>query len=396
MVAKMKGFRLLMCTIALLCPESQQFVSVMRHATPVQDLKRISTQPVRAGSCLLRMYQKSNDQLTAAEEKTGLQNFPNSQVPTGRQGSLVSKGKWHGRRPFPEPIVFEATEKHTATVIFLHGFGAQGPGRGTFLAENLDLPWCKTLIPIAPKRSLRVLGQSIPFQNIQSWASVDELVAERFRALTTPPSLSNLAASLLSLPSRMPVAHAEGVHLLLSELGLGNIEGDETDLARNVAYLRQLIEAEVRSGIPLNRIVLLGFSQGGCVTLECAMEMGVQLGGVVALSTWFPKAREGRRALREARAQGGFAETPMLVCHGDADWVVPLQHGREVGRRLRKAGVDFDLRVYQGMGHDINDEVLEDVRDFIAKRAPRGPARTLNLKQQPEPASEGAVPVRSH
>eukprot|EP00961_Rhodomonas_salina_P045768 614512-Rhodomonas_salina.3 len=48
------------------------------------------------------------------------------------------------------------------------------------------------------------------------------------------------------------------------------------------------------------------------------------------------------------------------------------------------------------MGHDINDEVLEDVRDFIAKRAPRGPARTLNLKQQPEPASEGAVPVRSH
>jgi hypothetical protein len=75
--------------------------------------------------------------------------------------------KFHGRPQFREPVEIPAMEEHTATVIYLHGFGSDGPGRGKDLPELLNLPWVKYLVPIAPVRRLQI-GQAT-----QSWATID-------------------------------------------------------------------------------------------------------------------------------------------------------------------------------------------------------------------------------
>jgi hypothetical protein len=70
-----------------------------------------------------------------------------------RMGSGASEGaqkstfrrnevKFHGRPTLQEPVVIPAAEEHTATLIFLHGFGSQGPGRGKLLADSLNILWC--------------------------------------------------------------------------------------------------------------------------------------------------------------------------------------------------------------------------------------------------------------
>jgi hypothetical protein len=68
--------------------------------------------------------------------------------------------------------VTPAAEEHTATMIFLHGFGSQGPGRGKLVAESLNIPWCKIVCPLAPHR-VGALGQGL-----QSWSSVDLLLEQ--------------------------------------------------------------------------------------------------------------------------------------------------------------------------------------------------------------------------
>jgi hypothetical protein len=78
------------------------------------------------------------------------------------------RSKFHGRPQFKEPVEIPAREEHTATVIYLHGFGSDGPGRGKDLPELLNLPWVKYLVPIAPVRRPLQIGQAL-----QSWATID-------------------------------------------------------------------------------------------------------------------------------------------------------------------------------------------------------------------------------
>ena len=93
---------------------------------------------------------------------------------------INKRSKFHGRPQFREPVVIPATEEHTATIIYLHGFGSDGPGRGKDLPEMLNLPWVKYLVPIAPVRRPFQIGQSM-----QSWATIDPMnsITQQIQAL---------------------------------------------------------------------------------------------------------------------------------------------------------------------------------------------------------------------
>lgn len=200
-------------------------------------------------------------------------------------------------------------------MIFLHGFGSQGPGRGQFLADNLNMPWVKVVCPIAPQRRA-ALGQGL-----QSWSSVDVILGDLSfgRTLESVPqqawSLFNLATDVVGqvASGRIPPDDAMskvGEHVLAGRRqGLAPIKGDSTDKARNVEYIKQLIRAEERAGVAADRIMLAGFSQGGCHALSCALQMHTRLAGVIALSTWFPQGE----APPPPPALVGSAPTPTLA-----------------------------------------------------------------------------------
>lgn len=92
--------------------------------------------------------------------------------------------------------VTPAAEEHTATMIFLHGFGSQGPGRGKLVAESLNIPWCKIVCPLAPSRA-GALGQGL-----QSWSSVDLLLEKVGALVLHVSSRSSLTSSICACGAR--------------------------------------------------------------------------------------------------------------------------------------------------------------------------------------------------
>ena len=84
---------------------------------------------------------------------------------------------------------------------------------------------------------------------------------------------------------------------------------------RPCSFIEGLIKAEEAEGIPNNRVLLAGFSQGGAVAL-LMLRSQIRLAAILAMSTWLPLANE--QPILSSEAQ----QTPVLMCHGNADQVV--------------------------------------------------------------------------
>jgi phospholipase/carboxylesterase len=129
---------------------------------------------------------------------------------------------------------------------------------------------------------------------------------------------------------------------------------DSPGIAQSASRIVDLIEAQVVQGVPASEIVLLGFSQGGVVALHAALSASVQIGAVVALSTWLP-AHEQLLPLPENRVS-----LPIWFGHGTADTVVPLVAAERAESRLKTLGVArLSLHTY-AMAHSIVAEELND------------------------------------
>jgi len=212
-------------------------------------------------------------------------------------------------------VVIEASAKHTATVIFFHGLGDTGHGWASTLAE-IKPAYVKLVCPTAP--------------------TMPVTLNSGFRM----PSWFDLKGLDLSAGEDM-----EGIH-------------------RAAASVHALIDEEIKAGVPSERIVIGGFSQGGALSLFSSLRTPHQLAGVAALSCWLP--------LRNMFPSGllGNAETPMLICHGDADPVVPHKWGQESALLIKKFHKSIDFRTYRGLSHSSNDKEMKDVQAFIEQRLP--------------------------
>lgn len=132
---------------------------------------------------------------------------------------------------------------------------------------------------------------------------------------------------------------------------------DEDQLRDSARKIHDLIDREVARGIEASRIVLAGFSQGGAVAYEAALTYGSALGGVVALSTYFPTAASV--AFNPVQAS-----LPLLVCHGSRDPVVPEALGKQAVEALQQFGLQADYKSYP-MEHAVCMEEIAAIGAFL-------------------------------
>ena len=134
---------------------------------------------------------------------------------------------------------------------------------------------------------------------------------------------------------------------------------DLQGIRSSAAAIEQLIGREQARGIPAERIVLAGFSQGGAMALHTALRFSARLAGVVALSCYLPVSDTFA-----AEAQPANAATPVFMAHGEYDPVVDPRRGQASMALLRAAGYPVRWHTYP-MPHSVVVEELADVREFL-------------------------------
>jgi phospholipase/carboxylesterase len=138
-------------------------------------------------------------------------------------------------------------------------------------------------------------------------------------------------------------------------------EKNEPGLSSGLWVLDQLVGHVVSAGIRQDRIVLLGFSQGACLTAEFAASHADRYGGVVLYSggligppgtTW--------------NYSGSFGGTPVFLGCSDVDAHVPKTRVDESAAVFQRMGARVTERIYPGMGHLVNDEELDFTRKLLS------------------------------
>lgn len=214
---------------------------------------------------------------------------------------------------YPEPVVVEPRKTHTASVVWLHGLGDSGHGWASISAQ-VQMPWVRYVFPTAPNRPITInQGLSMP-----GWFD-------------------------------------------LADLG-DNFVDDKQGLMESVRFVQDIVEQEVSKGIPRERIVVGGFSQGGAVALQTLRSFPV--GGVVALSSWLPLVGEKPYAISENQ------EAPILFCHGDNDEVVHFHVGEGSAEKLQADGLKVDFKAFPGMAHEACLEEIVEIKKFLMHALP--------------------------
>src|SRR5262245_8417321 len=143
---------------------------------------------------------------------------------------------------------------------------------------------------------------------------------------------------------------------------LAPIEQNEPFLSRSLASVGQLVDALGAEGFGGERLVLLGFSQGGCLALEYAARHGQRFAAVIGFSAGLIGP-----ALAQGSYRGAFGGTEVLLGCSDIDPHIPLARVQESGRMLAALGAEVDVRIYPGMGHSINEDELRRARALLAR-----------------------------
>lgn len=126
-----------------------------------------------------------------------------------------------------------------------------------------------------------------------------------------------------------------------------------------------LIGQIVAAGIPAERTILLGFSQGACLTLEFAARNARRYGGVVGLSGALIGPDD---TLRDY--PGSLAGTLVFLGCSDVDFHVPRQRVDETAAVMREMGGNVTERLYPNMDHTINEDEIDFVRSMMEQLVP--------------------------
>ena len=211
----------------------------------------------------------------------------------------------------PETVEVETAASPDASVIWLHGLGADGHDFEPIIPE-LRLPESLRLrfvFPHAPVRPVTLNGGMA----MRAWYDI------------------------YSLDRDGPV--------------------DEAGINDSTAILEALISREEDRGIDSERIVVAGFSQGGVIAINAVLKSQRKLAGLIALSTWMALA---------SAAEGDIFDTslPVFMAHGQFDPVIPLQFGRTSAERLTAAGFDVAWHDYP-MAHGVCPQEIGDISSWL-------------------------------
>ncbi|KAF2267362.1 Phospholipase/carboxylesterase [Lojkania enalia] len=222
------------------------------------------------------------------------------------------------------PFVVPALRRHTATIILAHGLGDSGAG-WMFLAEN----WRRR--------------------------SKFEEVAFIF------PNAPNIPITV-NMGVRMP-----GWYDIKSLSDLASREEDEQGIIRSRDYFHSLIDAEIAKGIPADRIVIGGFSQGGAMSLISGVTYKNKLGGIFGLSCYLLLQSKLKDIIP---ADSPNKDTPIFMGHGDSDQVVAHKYGKMSADYLKDLGYKVDFRTYEGLVHSADPEEIDHLESYLNQQIP--------------------------
>ena len=140
------------------------------------------------------------------------------------------------------------------------------------------------------------------------------------------------------------------------------IAENEPGISSGIAVVHALIDEVVGAGIATERILLLGFSQGACLTCTAAQRRPDRYGGVIA----FSGGLIGPPGTVWAE-HGDFGSTPVFFGCSDVDAHVPETRVRESAAVFERMGATVTTRIYPGMGHLVNDDEAAFARDLLAQ-----------------------------
>ena len=212
-------------------------------------------------------------------------------------------------------IEVESGENPQASVIWLHGLGADGSDFEPMVPQ-LGLPpklAVRFVFPHAPRRPITVNGGFV----MNAWYDIAALGAAARQ--------------------------------------------DETGVRDSAALISELIQRENQRGIPCNRIVLGGFSQGGAMSLFRGLSYPEKLAGIVALSAYLPVEDI---ALAELRKEN--LAIPLFMGHGTYDDMVPYEMGRHARKRLKQKGMNIEWHDYP-IAHNVSLEEFKHLGQWLSK-----------------------------
>jgi len=212
-----------------------------------------------------------------------------------------------------ETIEIETGDHPRATVLLLHGLGADG----------------RDFVPIAQELALSGVGPV------------------RF-VFPNAPEMPVTVNGGYVMPAWYDIL---GTDLTARE--------DERGLRQSQAAVEALLAREKGRGIPASRIVLAGFSQGCAVALMTGLRHAEPLAGIVGLSGYLPLL-----AATEAERHGANATTPVFLAHGQQDDVVPISAARSARDALQSLGHAVAWHDY-AMGHSVCGDEIADLNQWL-------------------------------
>jgi phospholipase/carboxylesterase len=214
-----------------------------------------------------------------------------------------------------DAIQLETAPNPTVSVIWLHGLGADGSDFVPIVRE-LDLRGCppiRFIFPHAPSIPVTINGGYV----MPAWYDI------------------------------------RGADIVSRE--------DEVGLRTSQASIEQLIANEKSRGIPANRIVLAGFSQGCAMTLQTGLRHPEKLAGMLCLSGYLPL----HKALTAERHAANH-DTPIFMAHGRGDPVIAVARAEQSRDILQAAGHPVEWHEYM-MQHQVCQEEIDDIGNWFRK-----------------------------
>lgn len=156
----------------------------------------------------------------------------------------------------------------------------------------------------------------------------------------------------------------------LRGVSLERIEHDEAGVRASARRIEALVRRENARGVPTSRIVICGFSQGGAMAMHVGIRYPEAFAGIVALSSFLVLAEKAA-----AEASDANRRTPVLVCHGTRDPMVPERMGHASAERLRALGYDVAYHRFP-MQHEVCMEEIELLGRWLEERFTPRPAGT--------------------
>lgn len=211
-----------------------------------------------------------------------------------------------------EHVECETSDDPSATVIWLHGLGADGHDFEP-IVPLLELPTelaIRFIFPHAPERAVTINAGA----SMRAWYDID--------------------------PSEGPYS-------------------GEADIQASALRIEALLEREIGRGIESRRLILAGFSQGGVMALHTGLRYRRPLGGILGLSTYLHD-----HAHLAEQCSFENLDTPIMMAHGLMDPMIQVTRGVSSREELLK--LDYEVQWHEyAMGHEVCPQEIADISRWL-------------------------------